>query len=173
MQLHLFHSVAQFQIQDEVRKDAFNDCRNFQLVEEHLYPRAGCFRHDFLTNDLKILESPTSLNDTCLNGCANILQETYPSELSCRCAILSTHDLVRIRYNVDDDNLWRSFKRTSYWLKEVWILPIHRTGPPGHWVLAIIYLRTHDIHLFDSFADQNGWEQDVKVRIIMYIAPSV
>jgi hypothetical protein len=79
-------------------------------------------------------------------------------------AILSTHDLPRIRYNAPDDVLWRNMSWTSYWTKEVWILPIHRPSDVGHWVLCIIHLRSKELHLFDSFAERKPWKSDTKVR---------
>ena len=141
---------------------------------EPLYPHAEHSRPPtdvspslyFHPNNIKILNSPTALlNDTCLNSCVILLQELYQSNDACRCAILSTHDLVLIRYNTNDDDLWRNIKRTTYWLKDIWILPIHHTYPAEHWVLAVLHLHTHQLHLFDSFANQKGWKRDVKVRI--------
>jgi hypothetical protein len=79
-------------------------------------------------------------------------------------AILSTHDLPRIRYNAPDDALWRNMSWTCYWAKEVWILPIHRPSNVGHWVLCVVHLRSKELHLFDSFAEQKAWKVDIKVR---------
>ncbi|KAG2348191.1 hypothetical protein BDR05DRAFT_504881 [Suillus weaverae] len=77
--------------------------------------------------------------------------------------MLSTYDLPRIRDNARDEVIWRNASWTSYWEKNVWILPIHRPSNAGHWVICIIYLRTKELHLFDSLADQESWESDVKV----------
>ncbi|KAG1892711.1 hypothetical protein F4604DRAFT_1565355 [Suillus subluteus] len=69
------------------------------------------------------------------------------------CAILSTHDLPRIRYNASDEILWRNTSWTLFWEKDVWILPIHRPSPVGHWVFCMIYIQTKQLHLFDSLAE--------------------
>jgi Ulp1 family protease len=121
--------------------------------------------------DLLRLASPTAcLNDVCLNGGAAILQAQFSkpasgySESSRRCALLSTFDLLHVRYRATDDELWRHVQRTSYWAKDVWILPIHRTAPAHHWVLAVAHLTSHQLFLFDSFASKRPWKQDVKVR---------
>jgi len=101
-----------------------------------------------------------------LNGGAAVLYR-YISSLdptrTDHCAILSTFDLVRIRGDVSDERLWRHIRLTLYWLKSIWILPIHRTQPAGHWVLAIIHTTTQTIHLFDSLASRQAWPDDVEV----------
>lgn len=89
---------------------------------------------------------------------------TLPSSItSQQCAILSTYELVRVRYNASDEDLWRNVRNTSYWLRDIWILPIHRTAPAEHWVLCVIYSKTHELFVFDSFAVQKPWRQDLKV----------
>ncbi|KIJ57552.1 hypothetical protein HYDPIDRAFT_104106, partial [Hydnomerulius pinastri MD-312] len=79
-------------------------------------------------------------------------------------AIFSTHDLPRIRYNASDDVLWRNTSWTKYWEKSIWILPIHRPSPCGHWVLCTIDLTSQRLFLFDSLAEQRPWKNDVQVR---------
>jgi Ulp1 family protease len=79
------------------------------------------------------------------------------------CAILSTHDLSRIRYNASDDILWRNTVWTSFWEKDIWIIPIHRPAPVGHWVFCAVYFATKELHLFDSLAARRPWQNDVKV----------
>ncbi|KAG1796136.1 hypothetical protein EV424DRAFT_1547219 [Suillus variegatus] len=112
-------------------------------------PRFGCPRQVFKPKDIMLLASRTALlNDSCINGCAY--------------AILSTHDLPCIRYNAPDDVLWRNMSWTSYWTKEVWILPIHRPSDVGHWVLCVVHLRSKELHLFDSFTERKPWKSDIK-----------
>ncbi|KAH7918047.1 hypothetical protein BV22DRAFT_974300, partial [Leucogyrophana mollusca] len=79
------------------------------------------------------------------------------------CAVLSTHDLVRVRYNASDAELWRQMHRTQYWLKETWIIPIHRPSSVGHWVLCVANCSMRQLHLFDSYAERKMWRGDVKV----------
>jgi hypothetical protein len=107
------------------------------------------------------------LNDACLNGGAALLQDHFAlindtATYSHRCAILSTHDLPRVRYQAADDDLWRNIRRTIYWEKDVWILPIHRPRAL-HWVLGVVYVKEQRILLFDSFAEKKAWRADVQV----------
>lgn len=124
--------------------------------------------------DITRFISPTALlSDECLNGGALLLQaqliRSAPDNNSQgfdpqSVAILSTHNLVRIRYGATDAAVWRAVKRVEYWSKKVWILLIHRISTE-HWVVCIIYPEQKRLHLFDSFADHRSWHGDVKVRL--------
>ncbi|KAG6374455.1 hypothetical protein JVT61DRAFT_4497 [Boletus reticuloceps] len=117
----------------------------------------------FEVKAIEILQHPRArLNDTCINGCAVLLHSHFVSTRSSEIAIFSTHDLPRIRYHADDNALWRNTARTRYWEKTLWILPIHRPSSCGHWVVSIIDVSTRQILLFDSFAEQRGWKQDLQ-----------
>jgi hypothetical protein len=123
-----------------------------------------------MPDDLARLSCPTAhLNDVCLNGGAIVLQEYFScstslcADKSKRCAILSTYDLVRIRYRAADNELWRNLRHTFFWTKDIWILPIHRTTPADHWVLGIVFIHSHQLLLFDSLSSKRRWKQDVKV----------
>lgn len=119
----------------------------------------------FEPRDMSLLARPTArLNDVCINSCAALLySEMLKSSHFRPCAILSTHDLPRIRYNAADDVLWRNTSWTSFWEKDTWILPIHRPSPVGHWVFCAIYFSTKELYLFDSLAERQAWKSDVKV----------
>ncbi|KAG1792064.1 uncharacterized protein HD556DRAFT_588299 [Suillus plorans] len=123
----------------------------------------GFHRQIFDQKDIACLNSPTArLNDGAINGCAAILYSQFKIP-SVNCAILSTFDLPRIQSKEADDRIWRNARWTSYWEKDVWILPIHRKDVvDGHWVICIIYFKTKELHLFDSLADEEAWEPDVK-----------
>ena len=60
----------------------------------------GFPQQTLLLSDTSILASPQAcLNDACINGCAALLYSAFlPAAASC--AVLSTHDLPHIRYNV-------------------------------------------------------------------------
>ncbi|KAG1745422.1 uncharacterized protein EDB91DRAFT_1049851 [Suillus paluster] len=77
-----------------------------------------------------------------------------------------TLTLPCIWYNASDDILWRNMSWTCYWAKDVWILPVHRPSNAGHWVLCIVHLESKELHLFNSFAEQQPWERDIKVSTI-------
>lgn len=134
-------------------------------VNTIIYPsRTGCPRQIFEPKDIALLVSPTAcINDVCINGCTVLLFSEVKSLAADRCALLSTHDLPRIRYNASDDILWRNVSWTSYWEKDIWILPIHR---PGHWVLCVIRFSSRELHLFDSFAERKPWKRDIKVCFV-------
>ncbi|KAI6011172.1 hypothetical protein EDC04DRAFT_2959313 [Pisolithus marmoratus] len=78
------------------------------------------------------------------------------------CAILSTHDLPHIRFNTEDDILWCNLSWMQFWEKPIWILPIHRSLPVGHWVLCTIKFHSWQLFLFDSLAQQKPWRNDIK-----------
>jgi len=131
----------------------------------------GFPRQTFLPSDTNILASPQArLNDACINGCAALLYSAFLPFAS-PCAVLSTHDLPRIRYNVNDDTLWRNLSWTRFWEKPIWVLPIHRSLPVGHWVLCAIYFPSRQLLLFDSLAEQQPWRKDVKVSHLCELVP--
>ena len=131
----------------------------------------GFPRQTFLPHDTNILASLQGrLNDACINGCAALLySEFLPAAASC--AILSTHDLPWIRYNVDDDILWRNLLWTRFWEKPIWVLPVHRSLPVEHWVLCVIHFPSRQLLLFDSLAEQQPWRKDVKVSHLSKNSP--
>ncbi|KAF8425356.1 hypothetical protein L210DRAFT_3653217 [Boletus edulis BED1] len=133
------------------------------LVERTRPPKDGFSRLIFEVRDIEILQSPTAcLNDTCINGCIPLLFSSIQPANIHQFAIFSTHDLIRIRYNADDDCLWRATKHTSFWFKDIWIIPIHRADPAGHWVLCIAHLRRQELLLFDSLGERHGWRANVQ-----------
>ncbi|KAG1859382.1 hypothetical protein DFJ58DRAFT_840241 [Suillus subalutaceus] len=120
-------------------------------------------RLEFDPKEIGILSSPTAcLNDTCINNCTILLWCSQLNTSAARCAILSTHDLPRIRYNAPDDNIWRHTMWIRYWEKDIWVLPIHRPSGIGHWVMCVIQLSTKELYLFDSMGDRTPWQSDVK-----------
>jgi Ulp1 family protease len=126
----------------------------------------GLLTLTFELRELSILASPNAwLNDGCINGCSRLLQCAFPSAYADTCAILSTHELPRIRYNTSDEALWKQTYRTEFWLKDIWIIPIHRPAPINHWVVCICYHSKRELHLFDSFSERKHWRSDLKVGI--------
>jgi hypothetical protein len=134
------------------------------------------FRHPmgnvrFSADDLAIMGNPSGrLNDICLNGIAKYLHVFFSdpslptSYHSRRCALYSTYDLLMMRYNATDEEIWRRMHKLEYWTKDVWILPIHRSRPAEHWVLCTISLPTRELCLFDSFAEASPWKHELPVR---------
>ncbi|KAG2121677.1 hypothetical protein BD769DRAFT_1629375 [Suillus cothurnatus] len=56
--------------------------------------------------------------------------------------------------------LYSEISITSH--KDLWLLPIHRPSPVGHWVFCAVYMLTKKLHLFDSLADRQPWKNEVK-----------
>lgn len=123
----------------------------------------------FNTNDLNIMSSPKALlNDTCLNGiteymCSILSHPLNPASLSSsRCALFSTFHILLECYHATNIDVWRRVRHTEYWLKDVWILPLHRSYPAGHWVLCTIFPHKQKLFLFDSFANKYPWKRESK-----------
>jgi hypothetical protein len=121
-------------------------------------------------DDLDSLTNPRGrLTGSCLNAVAGALGAFFSRPDSpCRleaanCAVLSTLDLHRIRFNFSDTEVWRFLKPTMFWEKTTWLLPIHRHAEE-HWVLAVIPVYQRRVFIFDSIASKSGWRGDLKVR---------
>ncbi|KAJ7723854.1 hypothetical protein DFH07DRAFT_759343 [Mycena maculata] len=126
--------------------------------------------------DLARLQHPTALlNGFCMNGVAAAMlewftQNTDPTAagIAHRCAVLSTYDLPRVRYNCCDAELWRALVPTKYWEKSVWIVPVHRLTEK-HWMLIIVVPHEEALYFFDSMNGRN-WHPDLRVRETAWVA---
>jgi Ulp1 family protease len=116
---------------------------------------------DFSPSDIQRFASPTAwLNDVCINNGAILLLLHFNLVQSDKIAIISTLALSTL----DDGALWRLLRRSSFWQKNIWLVPIHRTAPYKHWVLSIVDFTHQEIKYFDSLADMNLWKEDVQVQ---------
>ncbi|KAF7975585.1 hypothetical protein HWV62_9141 [Athelia sp. TMB] len=134
-------------------------CRKLELIPPRRFP------HVILHDTIQRFSLPTLLDGDSINNAANLLQRQLlhcGSASASSIAIFSTYDLARERYSGLDEQLWRSTKNTKYWMKDIWILPIHRPDA-NHWVLCAIYLDKKSLRLFDSFAEQRPWHSEIKV----------
>ncbi|KAF7971664.1 hypothetical protein HWV62_20634 [Athelia sp. TMB] len=141
-------------------------CRKLELIPPRRFP------HAILYDTIQRFSLPTLLDGDSINNAANLLQRQLlhcGSASAGSIAILSTYDLACERYSGLDEQLWRSTKNTKYWMKDIWILPIHRPDA-NHWVLCAIYLDKKSLRLFDSFAEQRPWHSEVKVCILVISA---
>ena len=125
----------------------------------------------FGSRELEIMRSlDARLNDDCINGIAHLFQYIFSlstdatSAATHRCALFSTHDLLMVRYNASDEELWRRTHASQFWLKDVWIIPIHRRYPVEHWVLAYVRPYMRQIFYFDSFAETAPWKRETQVH---------
>lgn len=136
----------------------------FQNTPAALTTRSsGCMVLGFDDNDMKRLLGPNEiLNNICVNQCSSILQTLFTTSYATasQCAILSSFDLTRIRQGSPVAEIWR---KTQYWNKTKWILPIHRPLET-HWVLAVIEVQERNILVFDSFGSSyKNWSLDLQV----------
>ncbi|KAG6914810.1 hypothetical protein DXG01_015200 [Tephrocybe rancida] len=129
----------------------------------------------FNTRELNMMNSPTArINDGCINGIRSLLMDRFSestrtmSTYSRQCALFSTHDLPRLRYNASDAEIWRRTRHMEYWTRPVWILPIFRTCSE-HWVMSTIIPTTGEIYLFDSFGEKQPWKVEVQ-EIMAFVA---
>ena len=74
--------------------------------------------------------------------------------------------LTQIRGGVPVADIWRNNKKSMYWDKTKWILPIHRPLQT-HWVLAVIEVPERKVLVFDSFGSSHkNWSLDLQVSQI-------
>ena len=95
----------------------------------------------------------------CINDGAALLRSHLGASQSHQIAIISTLALPTL----EDGSLWRLVRRSTFWQKTLWLVPIHRTTPYEHWVLGIIDFTHQEIRYFDSIADKSLWKQDIQV----------
>ncbi|KAJ6533961.1 hypothetical protein DFH09DRAFT_1405699 [Mycena vulgaris] len=123
-------------------------------------------------SDIACVESRTGrLTGFTINALAGALlnifgHPTSPNAMHAnQCAIISTYDLVRVRYKASDNDLWRNIHHSRYWEKSLWLIPIHRVEEE-HWVLTVVDVSRQQILFFDSLGVRGGgWRRDIRVRL--------
>ncbi|KAG6806680.1 hypothetical protein H0H92_010428 [Tricholoma furcatifolium] len=78
-------------------------------------------RFSFNASDISIMTHPKHLlNDVCLNEITALLQrhfsQTSTSSIAAQCTLFTTFDLLLVRYNVSDSELWRRSRRAEEFL---------------------------------------------------------
>ena len=133
-------------------------------ITQHVCPPCDGFPQQIFSLDNIALFSNAvgCLNDTCINGCVALLYSTFLPAVVHMCAILSTHDLLHVRYNATDEILWSNTSWSWYWEKEIWIIPMHWPCI-GHWVLCTADFSSRWLLLFNSLAECHPWKKDVQV----------
>ena len=107
------------------------------------------------------------LNDDCLNGCAQLLVHHFGTEKVAGGSVAFLHSFAMAQHRngtSTDQSLWNTSRLSSYWEKDVWVIPVHKIDA-HHWELAIVYLADSRIAYFDSFGHKTSWEDDAKVFI--------
>lgn len=121
----------------------------------------------FGPDEYKRLSRPNSwLSDTCINELTSLLhhhlaRQSDHMDNAGRCAVFNSYMLNLAQ--TGPDRLWSQSRRLEYWLKDIWLIPVHRPTAQ-HWVLAVALPSQCRVLLFDSFADQEAWQMDVPVR---------
>ncbi|KAI1788529.1 hypothetical protein LXA43DRAFT_894498 [Ganoderma leucocontextum] len=103
------------------------------------------------------------LNDDCINLGSDLLLRHLGTAAARGNPALFPSWAVSTHRAGDDDGLWRVCRYApEFWLKDIWLLPIHRESQ-SHWTLVIVYWRKRRIAYFDSFGGIASFEDDVKV----------
>ncbi|EDR03522.1 uncharacterized protein LACBIDRAFT_331574 [Laccaria bicolor S238N-H82] len=173
----LFADLIDAELDDD--NESFNDHLE-QLPPQHLPEDPIKLVWDlpdrfvFDEEDILRFETPRALlNDVCINSTATLFQHTWsrPSEYhemdSRRCAIFSTFNLHMVHYNCPLSDIWHRTSHLEFWHKDIWLLPIHRPCPAGHWVLAVILVSSGKIFLFDSFTELAPWKHEISEIMLL------
>ena len=126
-------------------------------------------RFVFDPDELEIFRGDDSrLTCSDMNNCAAllswILSHSDAAPKVERCCVFSSYDILKARYSVGIDRLWRCTSSLGFWKKRLWILPIHRAYPVEHWVCMAIIPKNKCIYIFDSLHNDSAWNQELQVR---------
>ena len=113
----------------------------------------------------------TALDDVCITGGVLLLQYVFTYLIPTlnapahQFAVLTSYDLALIQCDASKDEIWRSARKSEFWCKELWIIPIHRARSQ-HWVLCIVNIKKQEILVYDSLAGpQSSWQDDIQVSL--------
>lgn len=119
----------------------------------------------FDSDTLRRLSNPQSfLNGEAISGCAALLLTMYGDTDA---AVLSSYELARMLDDTPHENLWRHAKRSQFWRKPIWIIPIHRKDEV-HWTVASVHRTQARISVFDSLAGKDSTVQDLQVLPLIF-----
>lgn len=122
-------------------------------------PRHSCVNAAMVA----LLSRPSSLlSGDAMNGCAFLLTSLASRQFST--AALHSYLLHYHRLNPNNPLIWKLVKRTSYWEKDIWVIPVH-VVKKEHWVLATVYVKQRRIDIFDSLAGTSYVQSVVEVSV--------
>jgi len=129
-------------------------------------------RLTFSPSDIACLTDPHGwLNDLCINQCASLLYRHCQSPAKLHCALFSSFAVNLARQdNSTEDQIWRHVSHVEFWLRHVWIIPIHFQN---HWLLCVADIQQQELLCFDSFGDAAPWETSVLEVCSRYQALSI
>ncbi|TEB09262.1 hypothetical protein FA13DRAFT_1806693 [Coprinellus micaceus] len=127
-------------------------------------------RFVFDPDELEIIRGDDSrLTCNGINNCAallsSILSQSDVAPKVQRCCVFSSYDILKARYSVGIDRLWRCTRNLGFWKKKLWILPVHRAYPMEHWVCMAIIPENKRIYVFDSLHNDSAWTQELQARV--------
>jgi hypothetical protein len=130
-------------------------------------------RFIFDPDELEIFRGDDSrLTCSDINNCAAllswILSHSDAAPKVKQCCIFSSYDILKARYSVGIDRLWRCTRSLGFWKKPLWILPVHRAYPMEHWVCMAIIPENKCIYVFDSLHNDSAWTQELQVIAYKY-----
>ncbi|KAL0572373.1 hypothetical protein V5O48_009588 [Marasmius crinis-equi] len=105
------------------------------------------------------LESPSQwMNDGCVEGITRALGALH-RPFSDECAFFSPLMVQRILQPVPMvESVWKIARRTEYWRKETWILPLHSEST-FHWMLVVFKPKLRQVWWFDSMVEREVCER--------------
>ncbi|KAL0567055.1 hypothetical protein V5O48_014942 [Marasmius crinis-equi] len=138
-------AVAQYVFPRQTR--AANSPRTFK-------PPSSRFAAIFNVNQYRRIDNSNArLDDECVNGCAGLLQQAFGAR-EVNYAILPSFVVPQIlQPDYATTPAWSISKRSEYWLKSTWVIPIHDKSME-HWALAVVRVDIEEILIFDSFANR-------------------
>jgi hypothetical protein len=111
------------------------------------------------------LASPTAwLNDECVNSVTALIQQQLlksSNQYNANdCAIFHSGVFRFVEQNSPDEKLWKVARRSRYWKRRFWLIPIHHDRT--HWCVALVKVKKGVVYLYDSYGrDYETFEGDV------------
>lgn len=106
-----------------------------------------CFAGQDIT---PLLSADACLPAGTIDGCAMLVQHLFDQTQPSPYAIFPPYAwqaFVRNDGN-GDAVIWNHSRRTRFWEKQVWMIPVHYRG--NHWFLGVIDMLSNTIRIFDS-----------------------
>ena len=102
--------------------------------------------HWISQDSIQRLDPYQKLSDETIIGCSILLSSIFPLS---SVAIFRPHLYTNFVDNRANPAIWKAAHQTSFWLRDIWIFPIHLIKQE-HWMIASIDVKEGRIDLFDS-----------------------
>ena len=118
-------------------------------------PRTDNFKQIVISAQaMAALRDGGQLNDEAVYAGMAVLAEIYSSRLH-KLAIMSTFPYTAYCDSTAISRIFTSLRDTKFWDRDIIVIPIHAGQ---HWMMAVVYLATGRVEIFDSLAQQGSWE---------------